>query len=409
MIERLRRQIILTIMVISSIALVVIIGLLYFIAYRGFERESIRMMRSIASESPDYINTLQKGRQDTTRLPYFILYLEEDDIISAKGGGFFDLSDDDLLVDLVDQVLAGQKKNGIISEYDLRYYYRPAEEEGLSRIVFADMSSELRSLHRLLLTSLLILTIALFVFYLISRKLANILVRPLELTLERQKEFVSNASHDLKTPLTVIMANTDLLKDSLIGKPNVREQEKFVSNIQIASRQMRSLTESLLTLASSEAGLVSGEKTKQDLSQIVRDVSLSFEAVFFEASRSLKTEITDGLHVKGNQEEMEQVLHILLDNAVKYSHENTETSLQLARDNGHALLTVTSIGAPLSKEELHHVFSRFYRSDKVRHTNDGHGLGLPIARNLVHGHEGVIQAESKDGETVFSVRLPLYS
>ena len=217
----------------------------------------------------------------------------------------------------------------------------------------------------------------------------------------RQQQFVADASHELKTPLTVILANAELLAD-----PGCTGGERLAGNILTVARQMRSLVERLLELARMDAG--KGEAQEPvDLSQLVGDALLPFEPVFFEAGLTLESRVEEGIWVRGSGVQLAQAADILLDNARKYAAPGSAVSLRLERTGRWCLLRVATAGEPLTRQERQDVFKRFYRADPARAREGGCGLGLSIARSIAAAHRGRIWAESGPAGNVFLIRLPV--
>jgi len=398
--KRLRIKIICVTMAIVTLMLCVIFGLVYHFTRQSLEMESLRMMESMAS------GPFMPGRPDQfpgeLRLPYFVLQLGPDGTMATAGSGYYDLSDEEFLREMASTVLATRQRTGVLEEYSLRFMMVPSP--GGQKIVFADTSSEKAALSGLVKTSVLIGLAALLAFFGISMLFARGVVKPVEKAWDQQRRFVADASHELKTPLTVIITNSELMKS-----PDYSPEEKarFLDSIQSMSAQMRGLTEALLSLARVDAGVQRGEHSALDLSYLAQQEIMSFEPLFFEKGLLLTGEVEEGINLRGSGEQLRQLFGILLDNAMKYSSPRSEVLLQLRRQGSHALLSVANHGEGLSAEELKNIFKRFYRADKARSMNHSYGLGLPIAEGIVRAHGGRIWAESAGGVNRFNVLLPL--
>ncbi len=243
--------------------------------------------------------------------------------------------------------------------------------------------------------------LALFLF--VSILLARWAVKPVEHAWEQQRQFVADASHELKTPLTVILTDTELLQS---GSCTEEDNSRFLGSIRTMSEQMRGLVEELLSLTRADNTDARRAQQPMDWSKCVADAILPFEPVFYENGLALESEIEDGVSVKGSEVQLRQVTEILLDNAKKYCAPNTATRVVLKRQGRHALLTVENLGEEIAKDELEKIFLRFYRLDKARSMNHSYGLGLAIARQIVESHKGKIWAESGGGINRFCVQLP---
>ena len=222
---------------------------------------------------------------------------------------------------------------------------------------------------------------------------------------QQQKRFVADASHELKTPLTVIISNAELLQQPGYDEA---QRRRFADNIFVTSRKMRHLTESMLGLARLDS-LRDAEKklTELDFSALVENALLPFEPMFFEQGLHLETQVEAGIRVIGNEDGLRQCVDILLDNACKYSEPGC-VFVDLRRDGRRCELTVANPYPELSREECREVFRRFYRRDPARSSGvGGYGLGLPIAEGIITHHGGKIACDWEAGFVRFTVTLPL--
>lgn len=291
------------------------------------------------------------------------------------------------------------RQEGLLEEEGLRFRrVGPPERQ---KVVFADASGELAAMASLRRSCLLVGSGGFLAFLGLSILLARWAVGPVDQAWRRQQQFVADASHELKTPLTVILANAELLAD-----PGCTGGERLAGNILTVARQMRSLVERLLELARMDAG--KGEAQEPvDLSRLVGDALLPFEPVFFEAGLTLESRVEAGIWVRGSGMQLAQAADILLDNARKYAAPGSAVSLRLERTGRWCLLRVATAGEPLTRQERQDVFKRFYRADPARAREGGCGLGLSIARSIAAAHRGRIWAESGPAGNVFLIRLPV--
>ena len=312
MIQRLRFKFVLVNMGIVTILLCTILGLVFYFTSAQLEMESIRMMEDIASR-PFQLDAPGEPGPDV-RLPFFTLQVGPHGELMSADGGYYDLSDGDLLSGLVATAAASPQRLGVISEYELRYYRVDAPAS--QRLVFADISSERATLEGLRTTCLLIGGLSFFAFLWVSILLSKWAVRPVELAWKQQRRFVAAASHELKTPLTVIMTNAELL-----AAPELREEkrEKSLSSILAMSRQMRGLIAQMLELARTDSPEAAALFRPVDLSRLVSQAVLPFEPLFFERGLSLDAQVEEGIGVTGEETQLRRVVEILLDNAQKYA------------------------------------------------------------------------------------------
>ncbi len=227
-------------------------------------------------------------------------------------------------------------------------------------------------------------------------------VRPMAKAWDMQRQFVADASHDLKTPLTVILSNSELLKQQSEGA-DVPE----VDRIEAAGQRMKDLVQKMLTLARMEDDPNRGAWESMDLSDMVMESALAFEATAFEKGLAIDENVESGLAVRGNRAQVQSVLECLLDNACKYAAPGSRVTVTLEKAGKKAKLTVHNTGSYIPPEDLAHVFERFYRADKSRTASDSSGLGLAIVQSVVESMGGAVSAESsEEGGTAFTVTLP---
>lgn len=328
-------------------------------------------------------------------LPCFVAEVFPSGTVRISGSEYYQL-DETTLRSVVQECMAQSDDAGVLPLYRLRYL----RETGFStiRIAFTDSSLEQATLRSLVLTSLLIGLAALAVLFGCSYLLSGFVTRPVENAWSVQRRFLSDASHELKTPLTVILSSADLLAEN---GGNV-----YVDNIRSESRRMKKLVENMLTLSRADDGRKM-TLVPLDWSELLADTALLFEPVAFEAGHELRYRIEKELCVLGNDEALRQLAGILLDNAIKYAPAGTPIYLTLTRQDKRAVLTVENGGAPIPPEKLSHLFERFYRADESRSGGEGFGLGLAIAQSIVQEHKGIIRCESDERSTRFTVRLLL--
>lgn len=399
MIRRLKLRFVLINMSFITVMLCVIFATVLGLTRVNLENESLRMMEAIA-RNPFHAGPPGQQSEDV-RLPYFAVQVDNSGELLALGGGYYDLSDAVLLRELIQESCAFSETDGVLPEHGLRFY-RTVTPLGQC-IVFSDLSSETRTLEGLVGTCAAIGGASFLAFLLLSLFLAGWAVRPIERAWSQQKRFVADVSHELKTPLTVILANAELLRRGTLDQET---EGKTRENLLVVARQMRGLIENLLTLARFDAGKMPRVLCRVNWSQVVEDGVLPFEPIFFEQGMELDTKVEHGISVCGDEGRLEELLSILLDNAQKYGAKGVVRVTLSRVGRRYAELVVSNPGPAMQKEELRRIFERFYRSDKAR-SGAGSGLGLSIADTIVREHGGKIWAESAQGRNSFSVRLPL--
>lgn len=402
MLKKLRLKFILINMTIVSIMLGVIFGLLYVSTSRNLERESIQMMQSLALTPMPMMPPSPDGPMPDVRLPYFSVQFNHEGEITAISGGFFDLSNEGYLREVVSAAQKSPLQTSVLKDYHLRYFR--SETPAGQRILFADITSEQATLRGLIKTCAMVGVLAFLAFLAISILLSHWAVKPVEKAWEKQKQFVADASHELKTPLTVIMTDAELLH-----APDCPETDRvpLSGSILTMASQMRGLVENLLNLARLDNSSIKEEFCNVSFSEIVSETIMLFEPVFFENGLSLRCEIEPDIQLYGSSTHLKQIVSILLDNAGKYASPGGEAVVRLSRcSQKKCRLEVSNQGEPINRNDLKHLFERFYRADKARSMNHSYGLGLSIALSIAEEHQGKIRAVSENGFNRFYVELP---
>ena len=400
MLKKLRFKFVLINMVIVTSMLCVIFGLIYHFTETNLESDSLNMMQNLA-DRPFKLGAPGDKTEDV-RLPYFTLQVLKTGELVSTGGGYYDLSDDDFLQELYAAATDAAARSGVLEEYNLRFLR--CDGHGEPCIVFTDISNEQAVLEHLMRTFIFIGLTSFVALLGISLLLANWAVKPVDEAWKQQRQFIADASHELKTPLTVILTNAELLQSS---EYDDESRGKFSDSIVTMAQQMRELVEQLLELARADNAQRITVFSQVELSKLCSDALLPFEPVFFEKGLTLESEIEAGIVVSGGEAQLRQVTDILLDNAQKYASPGGKVCVTLKRlSRSHCLLSVANTGEPIPHEELKNIFKRFYRVDKARSRGSGFGLGLSIADSIVTQHKGRIWAESKDGINSFKVELP---
>ncbi len=230
--------------------------------------------------------------------------------------------------------------------------------------------------------------------------------KPVEAAWKAQQQFTADASHELKTPLTVILANMQILASH--PQDTIASQSQWIESTQTEGESMRQMINDMLDLAKPEAMRTPKVLSDIDLTDLLEGDALQFESVAFERGIDLHMDIQQGVHLKGDVMRLHRLTSTLIDNACKYADEGGRVDVRLSSDSREMRLTVHNTGAIIAPEDLPHVFDRFYRADKARTRESGsYGLGLAIARDVAREHGGDIVATSAEGEgTTFTVTLP---
>lgn len=401
MLKKLRAKFIVINMTIVTVMLCFIFVVFFHSTKQNLERESLQMMKSIAGNPFHFIPPGEP--REAAELPYFSIMINREEEIMEQGGVLWDRSDREQLENILKEARETEKESGILEDCHLRFY-RTETPMGQC-LVFADIRGEQTILQNLFQMLLFTGSMAFLIFLGISMLLAGWAVRPVEKAWEQQKQFVADASHELKTPLTVIMTDAELLRHPVCSR---EERGELADSILTISRQMSGLVESLLELARIDSGSIRNIRQRVAFSEIVRETALMFEPVFFEKEMPFSYEIEEDLVLTGNEAHLKQLAEIFLDNASKYASGQGKTILTLQRlPAKRCLLSVSNQGAPIPEEDQKNLFKRFYRADKARTSRSSYGLGLSIADRIVKEHHGKIRVESRGGYNSFHVELPV--
>ena len=305
----------------------------------------------------------------------------------------------EVLNTIVKKILSKRKSSGTVYRYKLHYLLR---EEGQKTLILGDYQRELSILNKQAFSTALLVLVLILLFLPLDYFFSTWAIRPSVQAMEKQKQFISDAGHELKTPLAVIAANLSLLEDQNLAP----ETGDFVQNIAVMSKKMQELVEKLLQLSRLEQQIFTyGE---MDYSRRVAEICLQMEALFFEEGMALEVDLEQNILLKhAIESQVEEVLRIFLDNGRKYADKPSTLYVKLYREKNMAVLSVDSAGRSLSKEEFEKIFSRFTRLDEARSQSESFGLGLSIAKEIAGNHKGKIYGYGKNGRNCFVLALPI--
>ena len=395
MIRHLRWKVVATNMLLISLVLLAVFAAVVLISRNNYRR-SVQQQMYQALESGDY-GSRQPGAEG---IPCFVAEVYASGMARVAGNSYYDLSDQSQLAAIVTEALAQEEDTGLLADFHLRYLRKTGYTSTL--IAFTDTTLESTTMRSMAAVCSLAGSAALLVLFLCSYLLAGVVTRPVGAAWAQQEQFLSDASHELKTPLTVILSSAELLNQSALP-----EQAVYIDNIREESRRMKLLVEDMLTLSRAQRSAGSLPEQTADLSEAAMTAALRFEPVAFEAGKRLEYDIAPELPVRGDGGKLGQALAALLDNAVKYSAGGTDIRLTAEKQGRFAVVTVADSGPDIPADKLPHIFDRFYRADEARTDGDSFGLGLPIAKAIIDAHRGTLRCESGGGVTRFIITLPL--
>lgn len=313
------------------------------------------------------------------------------------------VNDDGTVAAIVERIRNAPGEYGLLRPERI-VYRRVLTQDVLIAAYTAD--DYLRTSMRSIIKSLvLIFIVSMAVLFPVSRMLARVAAKPLADAFARERQFTSDISHDLKTPLTVIMAGESMMRQE--PDAPVRDQIKHLDHIRDAAESMNALLSQNLELTRVETVRRTVEKAPTDVSLLLERMCLPVEAFAYDKDVSFEYSIAPGVSGNSNEAYLSRIVSCLLENAVKYEPEGGAVTVTLTAERHTAVLVVENRLSRISKEDLPHIFERYYRGDKSRRESDGFGLGLAVSQSMVYALGGSIRAESDDSGTRFTVRLPL--
>lgn len=415
MFKKSRIKIVASIMSILAALWVGTLGIIYASSYFEMLRQNNQMLKTqanmyVLSQTENTVpHNIPKPRPDNNKhgfehdfsdTPMFqlstfytVAFSYDGETLEIKNDRPSVYSDEDL-ESLAKEITKNEKETGKVN--NLVFYQM--DKGGYLLVVFMDNTVINESAATLLRYTLIFGGAALMAFFFLSVFLARKIVQPLEESYQKQKQFISDAGHELKTPISVVSANAELLSRD-IG------DNQWLSNIQYENERMGVLVGQLLELARTEN--VKPQTEYIDFSRLVAGETLPFESVAFEKGLCLNSNISNDIYVKGNGSQLKQLVSIMLDNAVCHSDSGNTVCLALTQEHGFARFSVINKGDEISKEHQAHLFDRFYRVDEARNGDDKHyGLGLAIAKAIVTSHKGHIEVVCYNGLVEFRAQIP---
>lgn len=342
-------------------------------------------------------NQLQEPPVFMDAIAYTAIYNDENEVIDILNHTQNNFSYDEIK-EVAEKILKeNQTKTMKIGNlYWERYSYSYKEHNSLIIIDNTTIQSKLISLLKTSITIFILLEIMIII---VSVEITSWIIRPVLESFERQKQFIADASHELKTPITVIMANAEALE-------NEPDEKKWLENIRSEAKRMNDLVTDLLDLAKLENGINKENYHMENLSKVIEKTLLTFESLMYENNIKLEYDIMENINIICNINQMKQLVAILLDNAIQHSEKNGEIKLLLTKEKNDVVLKVSNKGKEIPKEIQEKIFERFYRADESRNRDGNrYGLGLAIAKNIVTNHNGKIAVQSDNKYTTFIVRI----
>ena len=375
------------------VLLLIVFASLYITTYSNIREKNNQTLDRVLSINPNHGQD-QLPPQNQTPTYSFSILIENDEIIDSMSNFTVDQDYIESIYDLVDS------KEGTVEIDDRVFQYKQVDLVDRSIIGFVDITLDNELLNTTLIRYIIIFAITLLTTGLITNYITNRSIKPVKESYDKQKDFIANASHELKTPLTVINTNVDVLLSNSKYK-----DDKWLNYVKVEVERMNKLTKDLLYLAKTgeETELL---KSNINISEKMESLLLGLEALTYEKQIKLDYQISPNVNVLFNDEQFTQVIMILLDNAIKYTPKNESINVNLETTSKHAYITVENTGTVISDEDLKLIFERFYKTDKSRkNSTNSFGLGLSIAKTIINNHRAKIYVESEESVVRFIVKI----
>lgn len=404
MLRQLKIKFIAITMILVSIILSFVFTLMYQSNVKSTYDKSVADLKTISTLDITKFSEPQTNKvlKELQFVPLFIVNIDESGVILSQIKSNISM-DDESFKSIVKAAHESQEDIGTIKSMDIRYYKK--HYSLYEKISFIDISRDNKNLENLFVVFIMTGAITLLFFFFIVLFLSNWALMPVEKTWNQQKQFIADASHELKTPLTVLLANMDILENN--KSDTIQSQIKWIQASKQEAKQMKNLIEEMLFLAKSDANRIDNSKTTINVSDTLFSLILSIEVIAFEKNVIINyaSTIDENLYTTANEKQLVSLLSILLENACKYSYEETSITAKLKREQSKIKFELNNFGPVIPKHEIAHIFERFYRVDKSRNKeHGGYGLGLSIAKKITDENNMKISVESSaEKGTTFKV------
>lgn len=399
MIKKLRVKLIAASMASLFLVLFVIEGIAGILNYKKIVEDADRILEILEENAGVFPKMFPGDRKDgphgmSPELPYesryFSVLLDENGTIILTDTSKIVSVDTEKAMEYASEVWSKETKKGFLDDYR---YWKSSSDGGV-RIIFLDCRRQLDNFQNFLLTTFGVSSIGLLSVFILMVYVSARIVKPFSDNYEKQKRFITDAGHELKTPLTIIEADAEVLEMDF-------GENEWLQDIQGQTKRLADLTNALIVLSRMEEGAGRDIKIEFPLSDIVEEVCHTFQAPAKVQQKHLDSTVEPLISMKGDEKAIRGLVTILLDNAVKYTNENGQISVTLEKKKNRIYLSVFNTTEQISKEQISHLFDRFYRTDTSRNSQTGgYGLGLSIAAATVESHKGKIIAETEDEKSL---------
>lgn len=400
MIKKLRIKFIALSMFSLLLVLFIIMGSINILNYQDIVKDADNVLSILKSNNGAFPKMEEpRGKHDSPKplspeTPYesrfFSVLMSREGVVISVDTGKIAAVDTATAMEYAESLWERQENQGFIGDY--RYTFQETDEG--TRIIFLDCGRTLSTFRSFLFTSCGISLLGLLAVFTLLALLSGRIITPFSESYEKQKRFITDAGHELKTPLTIIDADADILSMEF-------GENEWIQDIQNQTKRLTSLTNDLILLARMDEGTKQVQKIDFPFSDLASEMVQSFQALALQQNKTFSSRIQPMLSLCGDEKSLRQLLSILLDNALKYSDPEGAISLSLEKSGKSIRLTVFNTVEKISPESLPHLFERFYRADPSRNSQTGgYGIGLSIAKAIVTSHKGKITASSPDGRSL---------
>ena len=401
MIKKIRKNYIIIAMISIFLVLLGILGIINFTNYKEINTRADRTLSIIIDNGGKFPKQI-KGKDGHSELPpdmspeapfetrYFSVFFDSNGSVHASDTSFIAALTSEEAVEYAEQVFLSGEENGFYNDYK----YLSADYQGGTLIAFLDCRRDFDRFKTFLTTSILVSLAGMSLVFILVLVLSKLAIQPIVESYEKQKRFITDVSHEIKTPLTIIDANTEVIE--------MKEGEtKWTKSTRMQIQRLTELTNRLISLARMDEGIEQMPKSEFSISNAIIETVEPFRSVAELQSKTLEVDVEKDITYNGDEKALRQLFSILLDNAVKYSDTGGNIKVRFRKTGRRNELTVTNTAYGIMKGNYPQFFDRFYRGDSSRNSKSGgYGIGLSLAKSIVEAHKGKITARSEDGESI---------
>jgi len=408
MIKKLRHKFILTTMISVFLVLIILLGIINIVNYNRLNKKANEILELLVDNrgifpkpendkydriKPDYSHISAESPYETR---FFSVEIQSNGEIHSTDTGFIAAISEKEAINYAKKAYISNKLSGFIGNFKFSYY----EENGMRKYIFLDCKRDLDTVHSFLTTSALVSTLGIVMVFILVLILSKKVVKPIAESYEKQKRFITDATHEIRTPLTIIDANAEVLEMK-------NGNNEWITSIKHQINRLSLLIDSLAKLSKMEENTKPIIMSEFSLSEALEQTANAFYTLAIKNGKNLLIQIEPNISYHGNENSIKELMTILLDNAIKYSDKNGIIKIILKKNKNKKEIIVFNTLETIQIGQLDLLFDRFYRQDNSRSSKKpGYGIGLSIAKNIVDSHKGRINAKSEDGKSIiFTVLL----